>query len=89
MEIPIMSSLSSTAQGFERMLELSRNLTRGVDAGRTGSAPRRAQVAGLSARLAAFGERWALARAAEAWQELARHDHRMAQELRAALLRDR
>jgi hypothetical protein len=89
MEIPIMSSLTSTAQGFERMLELSRSLTRGIDAPYDGSMPHRAHGAGLAARLVAFGERWAQARAAEAWQELARHDHRMAQELRVALLRDR
>lgn len=79
-----MSSLTSTTQGFERMLDLSRHLTRGLAAPAT-TAPRPA----LTPWLARLGERWARARAAEAWQELARHDHRMAEELRTALLRAR
>jgi len=83
-----MTSLTSTAQGFERMLDLSRHLTRGLEAPAT-TIPRTAPRPALTPWLARLGERWARARAVEAWQELARHDHRLAHELRVALLRDR
>lgn len=84
-----MTSLTSTTHGFERMLDLSRHLTRGVEAPAASSAPRAARRPAPTTWVARVAERWAQARAVEAWQELARHDHRMAQELKAALLRDR
>lgn len=84
-----MTTLSTTAHGYERLLELSRNLTRGIDAPLPAMAARSRRSIGLAERLAALGERWAHARSAEAWRELARHDQAMAQDLRSALLRAR
>jgi hypothetical protein len=86
-----MTSLTSTAQGFERMLDLSRHLTRGLEAPTAADAAttRTLLRPALIAWMARVGERWARARAAEAWQELARHDRRMADELWVALQRAR
>ena len=85
-----MTSLTTTAQGFERMLDLSRHLTRGLEAPTTAdtTATRTQPQPALIAWMARIGERWARARAAEAWQELARHDRRMADELWVALQRE-
>lgn len=84
-----MTSLTSTSRGFDHLLDLSRHLTRGIDAPLPAVTPPAARRGGLTAVLAALGERWARNRAAEAWLELARHDRRMAQELQAAMLRAR
>jgi hypothetical protein len=84
-----MTSLTTTARGFESLLDLSRTLTRGIDAPLPEVSARTDRPQGIAVTLARVGERWAHARAAEAWLELARHDHRMARELKAALLRAR
>lgn len=83
-----MTSLTSSRQGFEHLLDLSRQLTRGIDTPLPSVTPRVTRRGGLTAALATLGERWARNRAAEAWQELALHDRRMAQQLHAALARD-
>jgi hypothetical protein len=82
-----MTSLTSTAQRFERMLDLSRHLTRGLEAP-AATTSRAAPRPALTTWLARLGERWARARSVEAWQELARHDRRMADELWVALQRE-
>jgi hypothetical protein len=80
-----MATHTSNYTGFDRMLALSRHLTRGVE---TGHWQRTAARPALAVRAAAWAERLARANADRAWRELARHDRRMAQELRAALTRD-
>lgn len=83
-----MSTLSTTHEGLERILEIGRVVSHGLDrAPSPYAAPATPLLTRIGHSLVAMGERMAAARADEALRELARHDHRMAADVRAAIAR--
>jgi len=83
-----MTTLSTTHEGLERILEIGRVVGHGLDrAPSPYAAPATPLFTRIGRALSALGESMAAARAEEAYRELARHDHRLAAELRTAAAR--
>ena len=83
-----MTTLSTTHEGLERILEIGRVVGHSLDrAPSPYAAPATPLFTRIGRALSALGESMAAARAEEAYRELARHDHRLAAELRAAAAR--
>ena len=83
-----MSTLSTTHEGLERILEIGRVVGHGLDrAPSPYTAPVTPLLTRISRSLSAMIERAAAARAEAAYLDLARQDHHVAAELRAAAAR--